>query len=785
MFRSLFLSSLRNIIRKNRLITVINISGLAVGLTCFILVALFVNDEYNFDQYHSNYSRVYRIVTDFTSNGNTTNWAKTSAPVGRYLSGSYPEVEQVVRIRKNPGTDLLSHRDLNFYENRIFFADSTLLKVFDFKLSMGDPSTALNRKNGIILSEKLSKKLFGVNEPIGKSVRFNNIVDLEITGIMEEIPSNSHFIADAFITFSSLDDIFGEKRLNHWGQFDHYTYILLSENVLPSQLEARFPDFLKTNAPEWVSEKEALFLQPLSDIHLYSNRKDEIGINSSEKYSYILSTVALFILLMACANFINLSTATQMVRSKEITIRKVLGATAKNLSFYLWMESFIICVGALCFAFILAYIALPYFNLSTGKLVSFTGNYWILPFIIFIAFTISFLASIFSSFQSSKFNIRVGKTSGLSKSRMRKGLITFQFFTSIFLIISTWIVSSQLNFLESLELGFNSGNVIIVPIKDRSQNEKYKTTVNEILQLRGVEKASFSSSTPGSNNSLTYTYTIVGSESGEQVITTFIVDENFFDLYDIQLKEGRFLNQLTTDTLSEVIVNEAAVRQYGLTNPIGQLVKGKVKGRIVGVIEDFNHTSLHDSFQPVIMYLYTPTLRYISIKLSYKQDRTSIAELERKWPDLYPAYPMEYYFLKDQIQRLYGPERLLNNAYTTFSWIAILIAGIGLMGLTSHLMERKRKEISIRKVVGGSTWQIVQWIYSSYFGIILIATFMSWILGYFWMNKWLEGFAYKIEMDPSHFISPALIMILLLLVTTGIQTTRASITNPVDNLRED
>ena len=302
MIRSFFQLSLRNLFRKNRLFTVINISGLAIGLACLFLIALFIYDEYSYDTFHEKTDRIYRIVLDFKEEGNTVKWARTSAPIGQYLTGAYPEVEHVVRLRKNPGTDLLSYEDVKFYEEKIFFADSTLFNVFDFSLSNGNPASALTDKNSIIITDDLAKKYFKNEDPIGKTLRLNNLIDLKVTGILNKMPANSHFVADAFITFSSLDASLGEKRLTHWGWMDHYTYVLLTKGSIPQQLEEKLPEFIKSNAPEWVNEKEKLYLQPLKSIHLHSDLKDEITPNSHESYSYILGTIALFILLMACAN---------------------------------------------------------------------------------------------------------------------------------------------------------------------------------------------------------------------------------------------------------------------------------------------------------------------------------------------------------------------------------------------------------------------------------------------------------------------------------------------------
>lgn len=788
MFWSFLRLGLRNLFHKNRLFNSINILGLAIGLASLMLVTLFIYDEYNFDRYHRNADRIYRVVLDFESDGNVTPWAKTSASFGKYLSGAYPEVEQVVRLRKNPGTDLLSYADVKFYEERIFFADSALFRVFDFKLLRGDPLTALAAKNSIVLSVKLARKYFQSDDPINKTLRFNNSVDLKITGIMDDVPQNSHFIADAFITFSSLDDLLGEKRLSHWGQFDHYTYVQLSKAASPDLVASKFPDLIKTHAPAWVSEKEKFSLQSLTTIHLHSHRKDEITPNSQERYAYILGTTAIFIFLMACANFFNLSTALWNSRVKEVAVQKMLGADRTQIRLYFWIESTAVCFAALILAFFLAFVTLPHFNLVTGKQLSIIDNPWMsIPFVI-LALALGFLSGVQPT--SIKFSVsapeRIRESSGArTGSGIRNALITFQFAISILLMIASWVVFLQFDFLKSSRLGFESEQVVLVPVKDRSQNDRHATIATKLGELPGIATASFSSSTPGSNNSLTFTYSFTGTEVKERSLSTFIVDEMFFDLYGIKLVDGRLPKSESRDTLSEVIINEAAVKQLQLSQPIGQLVTGKVRGRVVGVIENFAFSSLHSPVEPVILYSSVPGFRFVSVKLKDGEIQTGLTSLENEWQHVYPGYPLEYTFLDEEIKRLYKSEFQLSHAYNAFALIAIFIACMGLIGLTTYLLSRKRKEISIRKVFGGSTRELIWWIYSGYTRIVIVATLFSWGLGYLWIRWWLEGFAFKIEATLLHFIIPVLVMIAMMLVATGWQTAAASRTNPVKNLREE
>lgn len=786
MLRSFLLLSVRNLFRKNKLYTAVNVAGLAVGLASVWLVAMFVYDEYTFDKHYLATDRICRVVVDFTSEGNVTSWAKTSAPIGKYLQGAFPEIEHVTRIRKNPGTDLISIGTEQFYENKLFFADSTFFQIFDIPFIKGKPNQALNERDKIVLTKALAQKYFGTTDVLGKVIRFDNRIDLEVTGVIEPMEHNSHFVGEGFITFSTLTDLLGEQRLNHWGQFDHYTYLLLSPGSSMDALEVKLPGLLKRHAPEWVQEKESLKLQALADIHLQSDRKDEITPNGSKMDSYTLSSIALLILLMTCANFINLHTATQLGRVKVTAVQKILGADQGRLLLYYISESSILSLTALACSVILTYIVLPEFNSITDKNVTLIQSQWLIMPAIATCVFITLFTGIFSALQTRlPIVTQLSRATHLtsSKSVLRKSLIVFQFSISIFLVMATGIVSSQLDMLHNSRVGFDSENAAVVPIKDRSKNDRYAALRNELEQLPGISKASFSSSTPGTNTSLTYTYSVQGSEMGEQPLATFIVDDHFLDLYEIKLLSGRMINPVSTDTLSEVLLNEAAVRMLQLEDPVGHLVTGKVKGKVVGVVENFNFSSLRDPVQPMIMYAFTPTFRFVSVKFD---DRvTGLESLARKWPQLYNGYPLEYGFLDDQIHLLYGPETRLGDAYHVFSIIAIIIAGIGLIGLTTFFLNQRMKEISVRKVFGGSVWQILIWLYTGYVSIIFLSSAVATVAGYFVMRSWLNNFNYRVSFDLSFFIIPSLILTIVLLITTGFQSVRATLSNPIEYLRQE
>ncbi len=787
MIQSFLQLSLRTLFKKNLRFTLINSFGLAVGFACFFLVSMFINDEYQFDAYHTNSDEIYRVVLDFNSDGTQTSWAKTSAPIGKNLIGAFPEVKEVMRLRKNPGTDLLSFEDRKFYEEQVYFADSSLFQIFDIPLLRGNPEEALLEKNSIILTDEMANRYFPSEDPIGKSLRFNNEIDLTITGIMADMQSNSHFVAEAFITFSSLEELIGEARLSNWGQFDHYTYVLLEKDSDPKALESKLPQILKNHAPEWVQEKETLLLQPLKSIHLNSDRKDEISPPSDPGYSLILATIALFILLMACANFINLSTATQAAREKEISIQKILGASRLNLVSYFFLETLVICLIALILGFLIALLFTPYFNEVTRKSLHLFDNSWLILPSFLITLLIAVIASILPAWQAIKAGIgSTKKTTGThALAAIRSSLITFQFAISIFLLFATGIVSQQFQFLKNQRLGFDSDQVLIIPVKDRSQNQRHETISAELAQLPEIAGVSFSSSTPGNTTSLTYTYSFQGSDAGENSISTFLIDENFLELYGITLQEGRQIQLNPKDSIPEVMINESTVRELGLVDPIGMQVSGKVKGRIVGIVDDFNFSTLHAGIDPLILYGFVPSFRFVSVKLKAFEIEQGIASLEKKWPELYPGYPLEFSFLDEQIDQLYRSEYEMTQAYSTFSIIAMGIAAIGLVGLSIFLMSKKLKEISIRKVFGSSTPSLIFLIYKDYLSVIMTAVVLSYIVGYFWMKQWLSEFAFQIKPHFGYFLVPAGIMVLILLVSTGFQVLRAVQINPSTNLKQD
>lgn len=783
--------AIRNIL-NSKAHSIINILGLGIGFTCVIFISLYVYDEFTYDRYHANADRIYRVVQNWKSNDNITPWARTSAPLAAKLVEGIPEIEEVVRIRKNPRTDLLAYGDKKFNEDRLFFADSNAFKVFSFPVKDGNPDKALMNINAIMLTGRMARKYFGDEDPMGKILRYNNKVDLMVTGILGEIPANSHFVFDFLVTFGTLKDVIGDNRLANWAWFDHQTYVLLKEGVNPQLVEASFPAFMKNHAPEWLAERSELFMQPLTDIHLKSDLKDELSVNSKTEYSYILITIGAFILLMGCINFMNLATARYTSRSVEIGVRKVLGAHKNQLLAYYLFESVVMSIVAFGLALLFVTVFISRFNFLTGKQIVFFSpqHYDLIWPLLILTILVGLISGSYPSFFLSALKpVAVLKgmlTPGKASNNLRKILVVFQFSISMILIIATLIVSRQYKYFRMTNLGFQKEHVLVVPIKDRSQNSKYQTMIQQMMNHEGITAVSFASSTPGTNSSMSLGYKLPGQEVDLQNMATFIIDENFLSLYDLQLIEGRTLeDQIQPDSSFSVIINEAAVKFFELSDPIGQKIEGSVGGTIIGVVKDFNIRTLHHQMEPTVMFMAPSWFRYISIKVKADRITPVIDFLNKKWSEIYAGHVLEYSFLEDNIGKLYSSEQMLNRTINILVFVAVFIAGLGLVGLGSFTVEKRTKEIGIRKVMGSSSINILGLLYKDFFKITALAVLLAWPISYFLMDKWLQSFAHKIPNNIVNYITPIILMGIVIVISVGYQTLRAALANPSTTLRDE
>lgn len=776
--------SIRYLFRKNLVYTLINIVGLAIGFASFLVAILYSADELSYDDFHPNANQIYRLVVDWDGDGIQRDWASSSVPVGQVGDGFIPEITQRVRIRKNPGTDLININDQSFYEPELLMVEPAFFNLFGFTLETGDKEKVLSDKYSIVLTQETAKKYFGNQNPIGQIIHYDGQFDLKVTGIARNPPTQSHIQFDCLLSFELLDEIFPKSRLDHWGQFDHYTYVRLAENTNVDLVESKMANYLSSQAPDWVSEKITLKLQPIKSIHLGSTRQSELSPNSNKAYYLVFMSAAVLILLVASINYVNLSYATYLSRSKEMAMKKILGATKSGLLKGLIIESALISLSAMLLALFIVNLTIAEIGQITGK----GFGQFHTPSFIFLTLSIGLITGLISGIPPAlsliKIQNHMARLKSKPKSTMGHIMILIQLSVSSLLIMAMFAVTRQFNYLQNTSLGFNGARTLVIPIKDRSLNAGYQATVNEIKSISGVESASFSSTTPGTNNALTYTYSISGTDRNDIALTTVIADEFFYELYIIRLKAGRLPEVLAPGNEAQIILSQAAVDFLDLQEPIGKTVSGKIKGTIVGVVEDFQVNSLHSKVEPIIMFNYLPTLRFVSVKASNGFDEATIASLAKVWDGKYEKYPMEYSFLEDNNLKLYSYEQGVLNSIYILVTIAIFIAGIGLVGHATLLRRIKAREYSIRKILGASSWAILTGSVKRIIPLFLIGAVITAAIGYAGINSWLQSFAYRPSLGLSVIVIPLLVVFVLFLSIMGGLLLSQANKNPINYLKD-
>jgi putative ABC transport system permease protein len=801
MFRNYLTVAVRNLVR-HKVHSFINISGLAIGMACCILILLFVQDELSYDRTHENADRIYRILVEYsTGSGQTGKIEATSGPMAPALLDEYPEVIHAVRIRPG-GEVLVGYGDKRFYEERFCFTEPGIFDVFTFPLIKGDPKTALKEPDSIVITEEIARKYFGDEDPMGKTLRVDNKQDYRITGVLQKVPSNSHFGFDLFASIGSLSGIL-EHRFNNWGSFMLETYLLLPEGYPPAQLEEKFPLFIEKYMGEMISAsglKFAFYLQPLTRIHLYSNMDYGIGSEGDIRSIYVVSAIAFFILLIACINFTNLSTARSANRAKEVGMRKVVGANRLQLIKQFLGESVLLSFIALLLSVALVELFLPAFNTLSGK--ELTIGYCDNHLLLFCLFGIALLVGIFSGgypafFLSAFQPVEVLKGSpkrGLKSPLLRRILVVFQFVISIILIIATGIVYDQLNYMRNENLGFDREQVVVMPIlRDKSLKERYESIKSELLQHPGILSAAASSQTPG-NSFEGFSVRREGNTdtapNERKVMPHLFIDYDFIETLGIELATGRnFSKDFATDEKKGFLFNESAVKELGWESPeaaIGKQIEwdGWLKGNtIIGVVKDFHFLSLRHKIGPVAMRIYPEYFNCISVKIRPDNIPATLAFLETIWRKFAPSYPFEYFFLDDHFEKLYKAEHKLGKIFGFFSLLAIFIACLGLFGLASFATEQRTKEIGIRKILGASISGIVLLLSKEFTKLVIVSNLVAWPVAYWAMNRWLQDFAYRIHIGVGTFLLAGVLALVIALLTVSFQAVKAALANPVEALR--
>jgi putative ABC transport system permease protein len=799
---------------KYKFISFINLFGLTVGLTCCLLILTYILHETSYDKYNSKADRIWRVTRSFNNKEGivSLHLGSVAPPFGPLLQNDFPDIEKITRIL-GIGNLPMRYEEKIFTEKNVCYADNNLFSVFDIALLEGDRHNALTDPYSVIITPEIAHKYFGNTDPINKVIRLDNQYNFKVTGIFQPLPSNAHFHSQVMLSFNTLKDsaIYGEKNLmTNWGNNSFFTYLLLPKNYPAHNLEAQFPAFIDrhmpgnkkdpTNAP---SKYTRLYLQRLTDIHLHSHLDDELEENGDITRVYIFGAIALFILLIACINYMNLSTARSALRAKEIGIRKVAGAQRQEIIFQFLSESILISYIAVIIAAALTWLCLPWINTITGLQLSIQSL--LIPSVLIPVFLTPFLigllsgvypALFMSSFQPSKVLKGLFKA-GSGSISFRKALVVIQFAVSIVLLISTAIVFQQLHYMQNASLGFSKDQVITLDYPT-GMNNKYESFRNRLLQDSRFLQLTRSTRIPGGR---LLDEMGAATESGDSLrpvnadIKYVAVDHDFLKTYNIPIVAGRdFSRDYATDTTAYVL-NVAATKVLGAAKPADLVGRNfsyaGVKGRVIGVMGDFNFESMHQQIVPLVLIMPSSgnknATNYgnLSIKITGRDINGAMTALERTWKSFLPEVPFEYIFLNDKFDQLYKSEQKQGSLFTCFAGIAIFIACLGLLGLSAFSISQRIKEIGVRKVLGASTGSIVGLLSRDFLKLVAIAALIAFPIAWYTMHSWLRDFAYRIAIQWWVFLVAGILAAGVALVTIGFQAIRAALANPVKSLRSE
>ena len=813
----------RNLVR-NKVSSIINIGGLAIGLACVLLIGMYVKDELGYDRFFKDANRIYRVNTHEKTGNDEFVAGHTPPPVGAALMSNFPEVESYTRIFL-PGDEVVHYLDNgqrhSLTEKSLLSVDSNFLQFFSYPLLAGDPKTCLNGPNYIVLTEKAAKKYFGDASPIGKNLVFDEYAKpFTVTAVLKDLPEQSSLQFDVLQSNVGMPPV---KRFNwSWIWLQMGTYVKLKANAPNDEasikrLEARFPAMVRVQAASAFKRlgqpfdqfiknggKYDISLQPLTAIHLLSQNIGSRYINQSDiKYVYIFSAVALFIMLLACVNFMNLATAQSAKRAKEVGIRKVLGSERGQLIGQFISEAFLYTVSATLIACFIVAACLPAFNQLAAKelsLQAFFNVYTVAALVLLVLLT-TLLAGMYPAFFLTSFkpaavlkgSADAGKTGGGFFTR--NALVVFQFSVSTVLIICTIVVYKQLMYNQSKDLGFNKENVLIVANADRlgQHEESFR---QELLQLPGVGGASISTSLP-TQKSYTDTYKPEDDEnmtaSGKDLwLSGYMADESFVPTLKLQILEGRNFSKNFTDSAS-IILNETAVKQIGWSNPIGKTIfypGDQRRFKVIGVVRDFNTESLRNPISSFALFYKTSQAihvapAYLAVRIKPGDYQKAIGHIQAKWAEFMPDNPFEYSFLDAEFDSLYRTDQTIGKVFSVFTFLSLTVACLGLLGLAMFTAERRTKEIGIRKVLGASVQNVVTMLSKDFLKLVIIASLIAFPIAWYAMNKWLQDFAYKTDISWWVFALSTGAVCAIALFTISFQSLKAALTNPVESLRSE
>jgi putative ABC transport system permease protein len=804
MIKNYLLIAFRNA-RRNRAYTIINLLGLAIGIASSLMILLFVMDELSYDRHNKHFKEIYRIYVKGKIQGNEIEAALSNAPMGATLKADFPEVVDFTRVFTFDGDPKVRFEEKVFIEENFYYVDSTFFNVFTAPVVYGNPEKMLSRPNTVVLTEEIARKYFGNEDPVGKLVQVGQEeVNFEVTGVVKAFPESSHF---HFNMLGSMTSIY-LANWNQWVGNNNYTYIRLRKDVDPQQLESKFPELIEQHMGTELEESLGLsmeeflaagnafgyFLQPLKEIHLQSDLQFEINPGGSRSSVIIFSVIALFLILIASINFMNLSTASGAKRATEVGIRKVAGAEKNRLIQQFLVESFLITVLALILAVVLVELFIPGFNNIAGKglRLDSLGTLRLIIGLLGIGLVVGFASGSYPAFFLSSFKptdvLKSGAMRGARGATLRRVLVTFQFVVTIVLFICTILVNRQMNYLRAKDLGFTKENLVVI---DRVYvlEEQIDAFRQELLKNPSIRQVTISSAVPGGligDN----VYLPEGAASNEtHAINNMWADWYFLDAYELEMVEGRWFQEENPTDSFALILSESAVRALNFEDPFNKRLYTQFGDErddpspIIGVVKDFHFQSLHQEIRPLIIKFKTVENYQMSVKISDNNTRLTLEYIEKTWSSFREQQPIHMTFLEEELASLYDNEEKTAVIFNIFSVLAIFIAALGLLGLASYSAAQRTKEVGIRKAMGASISSVLLALSKEYIWLILLATLAAWPLGYFFMKDWLQDYPARVTLEPIVFILSSLMAFIIAAATVLFRVYQSASANPVKSLR--
>jgi putative ABC transport system permease protein len=819
MLRNYFKIAFRSLI-KQKIYTAINVIGLAVSITACLLIVLYVKNELSYDEFFPNANRIYKMVLERKYPNHTTFYSVIPHSFAKSCQADFPEVERAMHLfgpnRNSVITYKVKEGDIKSFEEDDFLqADSSFFEFFDIELIKGDKKTALRSPNQVIISEKTAKKYFGEEEAMGK-ILGGDFQDLKVTAVFKNLPDNSHLKFDFVASVGGPQFEQFINRENYTG-FDSHTYLKLKPGTNPAMLEAKFPKMVDTYAAariehdlgkSWEDYKKAgngyrYFLQPLPSIHLDpTNLEFTLTPSGNLKYVYILSFIAILIVVIACINFMNLATARSAERAREVGVRKVMGSFKSQLVFQFLTEAIFLSITSTLIAIAFVFLLLPYFNNLVEKQLQFTFTMDVIGGLVGFALLVGILAGLYPAFVLSGFNpvvVMKGKFSGSRRSSwLRNGLVVFQFVISIVLIVGTIVIGNQMRYMQNKDLGFDKEQVLMIK-RAFALDQKTETFIEELKRMSEVKAAAGTSSIVG--NRFDFFGQFFKTEGATEILTvkSMIGDDEFADMIGFRLKEGRMFSKETNDSLN-ILVNETCVKTMGLTNPIGAKISQVVNNNdgtttnrpftILGIVKDFNFQSLRDEITPLVIFNresfgQRARSQYVAARLKPNEFNAAVQKIEKKWKEFIPEQPFKYEFLDDNLNQGYADEQRSGKMFAVFSGLAIIIACVGLFGLSAYMASLRTKEIGIRKVLGSSVREVVILLSKDFTKLVVIAFVLAVPLSWWMMDAWLKGFAYRVNVGLASFVIAGILAFSIALLTVSYQSIKAAMLNPAKSLKQE